>query len=656
TGGGATVDRLFTLGTSGGTIDSSGSGALILNNSGSIAYSGTGARAFTLTGSEPDNNTLAAALADNGGATSLTKSGAGTWVLTGTNTYSGVTTISAGTLQVGTGGASGTLGTGNVVDNGRLVFNVSSSLTVGTISGTGSVTNDGTGTVILPGDNTYQGGTTINAGTLQIGNGGATGKIDANDPILNNGTLIVNSTGDLTLGGAISGTGQLIKRGSGLLKLLGNSTYSGPTTIDAGARLQLWQGNTGANATPAITNNGTLIMMRQDNNVAICAGTINGTGKLVVEVSNGNGGDSTLTGTNTYTGGTYILGGGLILGDNGITPYGGSIIGDVFLTNDYIHATFGPFVPAILTFNRAEDFTFPGNIVGDGQVTQTGVGTVTLTGNNTYTNGTTISAGTLQVGAGGTSGSIGTGNITDNSILVFNRSDSLTINSVISGGGSVVKAGAGTLTLTATNTYSGPTTVSNGTLVVTGGSLASDVYVEGGTLVPAALNAGGELNLAASLIIDSGAILVPLNRSLAVTNLVVNGAIIFSGGNLQVANAGPALVAGDKFYIFNQPVTGITVSGAGATWQNDLAVDGSITALTVPPAVNTNPPVMQVSFSANTLNLAWPTNLGWTLQTNSVALTAANQWFPYPGSAGVTNVSIPINPAKTNVFFRMVYP
>jgi len=61
------------------------------------------------------------------------------------------------------------------------------------------------------------------------------------------------------------------------------------------------------------------------------------------------------------------------------------------------------------TFNRADDFTFPGNIVGDGRVAQSGTGTLTLTGANTYTNGTTINAGTLQVGAGGTTGTINPG-------------------------------------------------------------------------------------------------------------------------------------------------------------------------------------------------------------------------------------------------------
>ncbi len=102
-GGAASIDRLFTLGTAGGAIDASGSGALNLNNTGVVGLSGSGARTLTGAGSSLDNNTLAAVLGDNGGATALTKSGAGTWVLTGNNTNSGLTTISAGTLQIGTG-------------------------------------------------------------------------------------------------------------------------------------------------------------------------------------------------------------------------------------------------------------------------------------------------------------------------------------------------------------------------------------------------------------------------------------------------------------------------------------------------------------------------------------------------------------------------
>ncbi|HAO80290.1 MAG TPA: hypothetical protein DCQ92_15235 [Verrucomicrobia subdivision 3 bacterium] len=682
TGGGASSDRLFTLGTGNGAIDASGSGALALNNAGSVALSGSGARTLTLTGSSVDDNTLAASLADSGGATALTKSGAGKWIVSANNAISGAVSVD-GTLQVGAGGATGSVGTGNIIDNGTLIFNRTGTLTNGTITGTGSVTVDGGGKVILPGNNTYANGTTINAGTLQIGNGSATGTMDANDPAVNNGTLIFDSTGDFTLSGAISGSGDLIKRGSGLLKFLGNNSYSGNTTIDPGARLQIWQNNTGANASPNITNNGTLIMMRQDTGVAIYAGNISGTGKVRVEVSNGNGGDSTLTGSNTYTGGTFVLGGGLILGDNA-TPGAGAILGDVFLTNDYLHNTFGSppndFIPALLTFNRPDDFTFPGNIVGNGFVTFNGSATVTLTGNNAWTGGgtqigTTINAGTVQVGNGGTSGSLGATNVANNGVLVFNRSDSVSFAGVISGGGSLVKEGSGTLTII-TNSYSGTTTVSNGTLVINGDNVAASTYVAFGTLGgpgtlygPVTLDPGTTLAPGASvgtLTINSdlsigGNLAIEVDKSLPSSNdlVVVSGALNNTGtGTLTVANLGPALAVGNKFTLFSQPVlngAALTVIGGDATWQNNLAVDGSITALTVPATVNTNAPVMHVSVSGNTLSLAWPTNLGWTLQTNSVGLSAANQWFPYAGSSTITNVSITINPAKANVFFRMVY-
>ncbi len=242
------INRSFTLGTGGGTIDSSGTGGLTL--SGSIAYSGTGQRGLTLTGIDTDSNILASSLSDNtgaGGTTSLTKNGVGTWIITATNTYSGGTAIEGGTLQVGVGGSSGSLGTGNIQDDASLVFALSSTATFPTISGAGSVTQNGPGELILPGNNTYAAGTTINGGTLEIGTGGVTGSVDAIAAITDNGALIFNSSNPLasTISGIISGTGTLEKKGSGLLKFIGANTYTGNTIIDSNATLQLTQGNTG---------------------------------------------------------------------------------------------------------------------------------------------------------------------------------------------------------------------------------------------------------------------------------------------------------------------------------------------------------------------------------------------------------------------------
>jgi autotransporter-associated beta strand protein len=685
TGGAASVDRLFTLGTGNGAIDASGSDALNLNNTGVIALSGSGARTLTLRGSSISDNTLAAVLGDNGGATALAKSGSGKWIVTGNNTNSGAVTIAGGTLQVGAGGASGAVGSGNITANGSLIFNRTGTLTNGTISGSGSVTVDGGGKVVLPGNNSYTGGTTINSGsTLQVGNGGATGSLSTGNGIVNNGTLIFDTTGSFSYlgGGLISGTGNVIMRGNGgLVKIIGANSYTGWTLIEPGATLQPTEGNTGGLASPVVTNNGTLKFVNQVDSTFSYGGSIVGTGMVLKDGNNGNSYDIPLTGTNTYTGGTFIAHGGFILGDGG-TPGAGAIAGDVVFTNSAVAET-----ARSLTFNRPDDFTFPGLITysaslpfgNRGIVRQNGSGMLTLTANNDYPGGTEINGGTLQVGNGGATGAIGAGPVTDNSLLIFNRSGSLTIDSAINGSGSIVKTGSGTVTLNALNLYSGSTTVSNGTLIINSNNASSPVMVYGGTLGGAgaffgtvSLETGTTLAPGASAssigtftfnsdLTIGGNVAVKVNKSLAQSNDVVTvaGTLTKTGtGTLTVANLGPDLVVGDKFFLFNQALpngNALTVTGAGATWQNDLATDGSITALTVTPQVNTNAPVVQVSVSGTSLSLAWPTNRGWTLQTNSAGLTAANQWFSYPGSETITNVSFIINPAKTNVFFRMVY-
>jgi outer membrane autotransporter protein len=136
-----------------------------------------------------------------------------------------------------------------------------------------------------------------------------------------------------------------------------------------------------------------------------------------------------------------------------------------------------------LAFNRSDTVTFSGLISGTGSLNHLGTGTTILTANNTYTGGTTISAGTLQLGNGGTTGSI-VGNATDNGAFVFDRSDNVTFNAIISGSGNLVQNGSGTIVLGGTNTYSGGTIVNNGTLLVNSPQALGlgNVVVNGGVL------------------------------------------------------------------------------------------------------------------------------------------------------------------------------
>ncbi|EBG9960786.1 autotransporter outer membrane beta-barrel domain-containing protein [Salmonella enterica subsp. enterica serovar Worthington] len=451
------------------------------------------------TGDITDNATLelnaGGDFANNiGGTGSVVKSGDKTLTLSGSNTYTGGTTINDGTLVATSVDA---LGSGDVTDNATLELNTGGDF-ANNIGGTGSVVKSGDKTLTLSGTNSYTGGTTINDGTLVANNVEALGTGD----VTNNATLELNTGGDFT--NAISGSGQVVKSGDKTLTLSGANSYTGGTTISGGT---LVANDVNALGTGDVTDNATLAL----NAVGDFNNAIGGSGK--VEKS----GDDTLTlsGSNTYTGGTLINGGTLVASN--VEALG---TGDV--TDD-----------ATLELNTGGDFD--NAISGSGQVVKSGDETLTLSGSNTYTGGTLISSGTLVAND---VNALGTGDVTDNAVLELNTGGDF-INS-IGGTGRVEKSGDETLTLSGSNTYTGGTTINDGTLVATSvDALGSGDVTDNATLE---LNTGGDF---ANNIGGTGSVVKSGDKTLTLsgTNSYTGGTTINDG--TLVATSVDALGSGD---------------------------------------------------------------------------------------------------------------
>jgi fibronectin-binding autotransporter adhesin len=237
----------------GATLDLYGASQTLgsLTGAGTVTNTNPGTTPRLTAGGDNSVQTFSGLLQDGSGTLSVAKAGAGMWTLSSNNTYSGGTVISGGTLQIGSGGATGSLGSGGITNNASLSFNRSdAALTINVpITGSGAVTQNGSGMTTLVLNNSYSGGTSINGGTLQVGTGGSTGSLGSG-PVVNNSQLVLNrSDAFFALANVMSGTGALYQNGGGSAALNGSgSAFTGPITITSG-NLYI----NGSNATSAIT-------------------------------------------------------------------------------------------------------------------------------------------------------------------------------------------------------------------------------------------------------------------------------------------------------------------------------------------------------------------------------------------------------------------
>ncbi|EAQ6243019.1 autotransporter outer membrane beta-barrel domain-containing protein [Salmonella enterica] len=446
-----------------------------------------------------------------------------------------------------------------------------------------SLIKQGAGTLILNAENTYTGGTTISGGTLVATNVDALGSGDVTD----DATLELNTGG--TFDNAISGSGQVVKSGDGALTLSGANSYSGGTLISDGT---LVASNVDALGSGDVTNNATLEM----NTGGDFINNIGGTGR--VEKS----GDDTLTlsGSNTYTGGTLISDGTLVASN--VEALG---TGDV--TNN-----------ATLELNTGG--TFDNAISGSGQVEKSGDDVLTLSGANSYSGGTLISDGTLVAS---NVEALGTGDVTDDATLELNTGGDFINN--IGGTGRVEKSGDDKLTLSGSNTYTGGTLISGGTLVATSvEALGSGDVTDNAVLE---LNTGGTFDNAIS---GSGQVVKSGDKTLTLSGAnSYTGGTTISGGTLVASNV-EALGSGDidNYASLQLNASGQFVTANLTTHDNAITAIGAGSALranTLTQEANSTLAVHLTDSNSGAIVTADRANLGGTLDITGIG-NVAKSW------------------------------
>ncbi|WP_079831129.1 fibronectin-binding autotransporter adhesin ShdA [Salmonella enterica] len=457
---------------------------------------------FTVT-SELDETT---ATSDWDGS-KLTKQGDGTLILSNTGNDYGDTEIVGGILAAKDAAS---LGTGDVM----IAENAKLALSQGTldnnVTGEGQIVKSGSDELIVTGDSNYSGGTTISGGTLTADHADSLGSGD----IDNSGVLQV---GEGELENTLSGSGSLVKTGTGELTLSGDNSYSGGTTISGGT---LTADHADSLGSGDIANSGVLQVGEGElKNTLFGSGSLvkTGTGELTLS------GDNSYSGTTTITDGTLIAASVNALGSGDIDNSGVLQVGEGELKN---------------------------TLFGSGSLVKTGTGELTLSGDNTYSGGTTITGGTLIAAS---VNALGSGDIDNSGVLQVGEGE---LKNTLSGSGLLVKTGTGELTLSGdNNTYFGDTTIAGGTLIAANvNALGSGNIDNSGTLM---LDANGAFKLAnvtthsgattalaagstldASQLIQENGSTLSIDLGAATDDAVITADSVTLGGTLNVTGIG----------------------------------------------------------------------------------------------------------------------
>lgn len=695
TGTGDTSDRLFTLSQGVTFIESSGTGALALTNTAPVTLAGSGARTIALGGTNAGNNTLGGTIADASasGLTTLAKNGAGTWVLTGDNTYTGNTVINDGNLVIGNGGTTGNAGAGNVI-----VDSATSTLSInrgdafdfnGTLSGPGSLAQIGTGTTHLTAADNSIGATTVSGGTLQVDAGGGL----TTTTVAMNGTSTLNvdgtvqgatgvaatftgdggaSTINVNTGGTLLASGDL-GDGSDMVNVTG-TLDSGTTALSLGDGDDTFILNDGAVINGAGIDAGsaatadTLQLNNAADRVFDGAG-FSGFEQLVKQ----NTGMLTMTGTQSFSAGTEVTDGTLDV--DGTLDTAAIVLADGTTLNvdGTVQAAGGSpaaitgsagvntvLVSAGATLNANGDLGDGSDVVTVAGALNTGSGALSLgAGDDTFTltDGAAISGTGIDGGAATTSDT-----------LVLDNAAALTFDGGMTAGfETLIKQNTGIATMTGAQAFGAGTTIDSGMLVI-GGTLqtpsiamADDttLQVDGAVYVPGPLpteitgsagvntvfvNAAAQLFTTGDLGAGNDAVMVlgRLDTGTGILDLGDGDDTLTLGDGAEIAGLGvdASTGANDELVLANQ--FALTFDGAATAGFEQLTKqDSGVATMTgtqsfVGTTISGGTLDIDGTLETATVDLADDTtlNVDGTVQAAGSAQTAIT------GSAGVNTVSV----------------
>ncbi|WP_179216460.1 autotransporter-associated beta strand repeat-containing protein, partial [Achromobacter xylosoxidans] len=487
----------------------------------------------------------------------------------------------------------------------------------GQLSGSGTLTKNGTGILVLDNAaNDYSGGTTLKTGTLALGSAAALGRgglsVTGASTLQNTtaqtlGTSIslgaalgVGSAENLALTGKITGNGSLAKIGTGALTLSGANDFSGGVSLHAGS---LVVGSNDALGTGVLTVNATGVILdntmtaRLDNNIAAdsgrrlilagsnaltLSGTITGSGSL----DKNGAADLTLNGANTYSGGVRLNAGKLIIGNDRALGSGilNAAAGTTLDTNAARIVANATVLSGNVTVAGSNDLTLSGWISGAGGLTKNGAASLTLAGNNDFLGGVALNAGTLLLDNGS---ALGRGILTTaagttlgasvnstvrnevrlNGDLTINSPANLSLSGVISGSGNLTKNASSILQLAGANTFQGNVLLNAGTLYID----SADALGQGRLIASGGTIDTISAQTVANAITLSGAVAVG-----GLSNLTLQG-VIDGNGSLSKGGAANLSLTGVNTYSGGTFLNGgsIAINNAGALGSGDLTIGGA---------------------------------------------------------------------------------